>query len=68
MRKPLNIVQVLEAASGLPPEEWTPDPSQGIFRMTVKVPVLPLRLLNGRVVGTLVTGQSKTYVNIDDPE
>ena len=68
MRRPLSIVQVLEAASGIPPEEWTPSPSEGILKVTVKVPLMPV-VYRGQVVGHQVMGNaSAEYKTEADPE
>lgn len=68
MKRPISIVQVLEAGAGVPPEKWTPSPSEGILQVTVKVPVMPV-VLRGKVVGHQVMGTTKVErKTVDDPE
>lgn len=68
MKRPISIVQVLEAGAGVPPEKWTPSPSEGILQVTVKVPVMPV-VYRGKIVGHQVMGTTETeYKTEGDPE
>lgn len=68
MKRPVCITQVLEAAAGVPPEKWTPSPSEGILQVTVKVPVMPV-VYRGKVVGQQVMGRTEVgYKTEGDPE